>query len=350
MKRLRIAVVGCGNVSGGHIQGWLRQPERAEVVALVDIVKEVAEERQEQAKLSDADVYTDWREVMLREDVDVINICTQGHLHTELIIAALEAGKHVMTEKPAGWNLEECRKLRWYAQKYPQLKVGVGYSLRYYPLNIKVRELIQSEAIGRIMYAEGSHNHPGNCTHVFDASHSPQLSDRSGQYIIGSEMTGTTHVFDLMRYILGEVKEVFAFRERFGTFVLMRFRNGAAGRATSATASNQGIATPHVLCIQGTEGTIFTQNTYQKGDAWSVPGYHGYIVRDKNQELIEVSGKDTGHGDSTRTQNFLDAVQKGTPLIAPLEDAVGTSELLHAIWDSHSLEIRVPVHQLGKTG
>jgi len=350
MKRLRIAVVGCGNVSQGHIRGWLGQPERADVVALVDIVREKAEERREQFKLSDVDVYTDWHEVMLREDVDVINICTQGHLHTELIIAALEAGKHVMTEKPTGWDLEECRKLRWYAKRYHHLKVGVGYSLRYYPLNIEVRELIRSGAIGRIMYAEASHNHPGDCVRMFDATHSPQLSDRSGHYIPGSEMTGATHVFDLMRYILGEVRDVFAFRERFGMFVLMRFRSGAVGKATAATASNHGIATPHVLCVQGTEGTIFTQNAYQEGDAWSVPGYHGYIVREKHQKPIEVQGKDTGHGDSMRTQNFLDAVQKGIPLIAPLEDAVGTSELLHAIWDSHNLEIRVPVHQLGKTG
>ena len=163
-------------------------------------------------------------------------------------------------------------------------------------------------------------------------------------------MTGATHVFDLMRYILGDVKDVFAFQEIFGTFVLMRFQNGALGKATAATASDQGIATPHVLCIQGTEGAIFTQNAYQEGDAWSVPGYHGYIVKEKRQEPIEVSGKDTGHGDSTRTQNFLDAVQKDEPLIAPLEDAVRTSELLHAIWDSHNLEIRVPVHYLGKTG
>ena len=97
MKRLRIAVVGCGHVSPGHIRGWLRQPERAEVVALVDIIREMAEESREKHKLPDADIYTDWREVMLREDVDVINICTQGHLHTELTAAALDAGRHVMT-------------------------------------------------------------------------------------------------------------------------------------------------------------------------------------------------------------------------------------------------------------
>ena len=75
MKKLRIAVIGCGNVSQGHIRGWLKQPERAEVVALVDIAREMAEERQEQFKLSDVDICTDWHEVMIREDVDAINIC-----------------------------------------------------------------------------------------------------------------------------------------------------------------------------------------------------------------------------------------------------------------------------------
>jgi predicted dehydrogenase len=333
-----------------HIRGWQNQPDRAEVVALVDVVQEFAEERRDLFGLTDATVYTDWQEALAREDVDVINICTQGDMHAELIVAALEGGKHVMTEKPAGTNLEECRKLRWMANKYPHLKVGVGYSLRYYPLNIRVRELILSGSIGRIMYAEGSHNHPHDCTHVFDPPGVSSSSDRAGNYIPGTEMTGSTHAFDLMRYLFGDVKDLFAFREAFGTFVLMRFESGVLGKATAGTASDQGIATPHVLCIQGTEGTIFTQNAYQEGDAWSVPGYHGFIVRNKRQEPIDVSATDTGHGDATRTLNFLDAVQKGDPLIAPLEDAVRTSELLHAIWDSHNLEIRVPVHRAGKTG
>ena len=350
MKKLRIAVIGCGNVSGGHIAGWLKHPDRAEVIALVDVERKAAESRREHYKLADADLYTDWQEAVAREDVDVINLCTQGHVRTEPIAAAMEAGKHVMAEKPIGWTMEECRNLRWYAQRYPDLKVAVAYSLRYYPLNIRVRELIRSGAIGRVMYLEASHNHPHDCRAYFDSPEEPRLSDSYGHYVPGSEMTGATHAFDLMRYMLGEVKDVFAFREPFGAFALMRFRNGAVGKTTAGMAPEQGIATPHVLCVQGTEGTIFTQNTYQEGDAWSVPGYHGYIVRDKVQEPIEVSTKDTGHGDRTRTLNFLDAVQKGGPLIAPLEDAVGTSEMLHAICESHDLEIRVPVHRRGKTG
>ncbi|MBI3947664.1 MAG: Gfo/Idh/MocA family oxidoreductase [Armatimonadetes bacterium] len=349
MKRARIAVVGCGNVSRGHIRGWLQHPNRAEVVALVDVARALAEERRDQFKLADATIATDWRAVMGREDVDVINICTPGHLHAEITVAALEAGKHVMTEKPTGWDLEECRKLRWYAHKYAHLKVGVAYSLRYYPLNIRVRELVRSGAIGRILFAEGSHNHPHDFTRAPDPVGGGTHADRGGSYIPGSELTGATHVFDLMRYLFGEVRDLFAFSESHATCVLMRFESGALGKATAGSTSNQGIATPHVLCIQGSEGTIVTQNAYQPGDAWSVPGYHGYLVRHKRQEPIE-STTDTGHGDNTRTINFLDAIGRDVPLIAPLEDAVRTSELLHAIWDSQNLEIRVPVHRTAKTG
>lgn len=351
MDKVRIAVIGCGKVSKGHVRGWLNEPDRAEIVALVDVRKDFAESHQEEFDLPNATVGTDWREILERDDVDAVNLLTHGHLRTEMITAFLEAGKHIMTEKPTGWNLEECRRLRWYARNYPDLKVGVGYSMRYYPLNIVVRNMVRDGAIGRIMHVQASHNHPHDTSGMFEPRDpgAGMLSDSGGGYIPGSEMTGTTHIFDLMRFVAGEVKEVFAYRERFGTFVLVRFESGAAGVATSATSSELGLATPHVLCIQGTEGTIFTQRRYE-GGPWAHEGYHGFIVRDKKSEPITADIPDTGHGDGVRTRNFLDAVQKDEPLLSPLEDSVGTSELLHAIWDSHNMEIRVPVHRAGKTG
>jgi predicted dehydrogenase len=352
---LRIAVIGCGNVSRGHIRGWLGEPERARIVALVDVEPRFADEHRERFGLRDASIHTDYEHVLARDDVDVVDLCTPSHLHAPQIMAALEAGKHVLTEKPVGYNLEECRRLRWYAHRYPHLRVGVGYSLRYYPLNIRVRQLLREGAIGRILSIEAAHNHPHDCRGAFDEDTDPglaggrALSDRSGRYVPGSELSHATHVFDFMRYLGGEVRDVFAFRERAGIFALMRFESGAAGKATAGIAPDQGLATPHVLCVQGTEGTLFTQNR-RTTDAWGSGGYHGYIVTGGQQKPIEVEATDTGHGDATRTRNFLDAVLHGTPLIAPLEDAIRTSELLHAIWDSYNLEIRVPVHRAHKTG
>jgi predicted dehydrogenase len=155
-------------------------------------------------------------------------------------------------------------------------------------------------------------------------------------------------VFDFMRYIGGEVRDVFAFEGRGGTFVLLRFESGAMGKATAGTASDRGLATPHVLSVQGTKGTLFTQNR-RVDSAWG-GGYHGYTVLGGKQEPIVVAERDTGHGDRNRTRNFLDAVFDDAPLIAPLEDSVRTSELLHAIRLSHTLEVRVPVHRAHKTG
>ena len=355
---LRVAVVGCGNVSRGHIRGWLGDPERARIVALVDAAPAQAEARKAQFELSDAAVLTDFRAALERNDVDAVDLCTPGHLHTEMIVAALEAGKHVLTEKPTGYTLEECRRLRWYARRYAHLKVAVGYSLRYYPLNIRVKQLLRDGIVGEVLSIEAAHNHPSPLGRhdadgaagpgAVDAGGKTQLSDSGGHYLPSSELTRATHVFDFMRYVGGEVRDVFAFQERGGTFALMRYESGAIGKAAAGSASDEGLATPHVLSVQGTEGTLFTQNN-RVTSAWG-GGYHGYVVTGGEQKPIEVAESDTGHGDTTRTRNFLDAILQDAPLISPLEDSVATSELLHAIWLSHTMEIRVPVHRAHKTG
>src|SRR6266540_6182524 len=105
---LRIAVVGCGKVSRGHIRGWLGEPKRSRIVALVDLAPHQAEARRDEAGLREVELMTDFQKALARDDVDAVDLCTPGHLHTEQIVAALEAGKHVLTEKPTGYTLEEC--------------------------------------------------------------------------------------------------------------------------------------------------------------------------------------------------------------------------------------------------
>ena len=134
-----------------------------------------------------------------------------------------------------------------------------------------------------------------------------------------------------------------------GTFVMMRFESGALAQAVSASASRDGVAAPNVLTVQGTEGVLCTWNEPKKSDGVT-PRYRGYYMNAAGCREIEVDTHDTHHGDYTRCENFLDAVLRDAPLIAPLEDAIRTSELLHAIKDSHDHEVRVPVHWRTKTG
>ena len=80
------------------------------------------------------------------------------------------------------------------AGEFPELRVAVGYSLRYYPLNIRVRQMLWEGVIGRIVSIEATHNHPHDCTHLFDREPGTERvpSDRGGQYLPGSEMAGPT--------------------------------------------------------------------------------------------------------------------------------------------------------------
>ncbi|MGC9318654.1 MAG: Gfo/Idh/MocA family protein [Armatimonadota bacterium] len=341
---MKVAIIGCGNVSRGHIRAWQRHPQ-TEVGMLCDLSEELAAERREELELPEATpISTRFQDALERDDIDIVDICTPSHLHTRQIIAALQAGKHIVTEKPTGYTLEECRELRYHRLQHPEPKVAVAYSLRYYPVNVEVRRLVDAGAIGEIFAGQFTWNHPHRSASTSDrpAPGYGLLADLGGTYIPSSEACGPTHVFDLARYMMGDPEEVFAYRRRYGVTAVAVFEGGGACTMIAGRSPAEGLRNPTVVCLQGTKGTIHTLMN-QRGE------YTGVIADADGERAIEA-GSDTGHGDHTRTENIVGAILRDEPLIAPLEEGIATSELLHAIWDSYTLGIRVPVHRAGKTG
>ncbi len=345
---MKVAIIGSGKVSRGHIRAWQGHPE-AEVVMLVDLDESLAEEAREQLELPpDTPISTRYEDALERDDIDIVDICTPSHLHAEQIIAALQAGKHIVTEKPTGYTLEECRLLRYWRMRCPEPRVAVAYSLRYYPVNVAARRLVSEGAIGEIFAGQFTWNHPMHGEPVEQGIARRQapgygmLSDLGGRYIPSSEAAGPTHVFDLARYFMGDADEVFAYRRRYGISAVATFEGGGACTMVAGVSPPDGLRNPTVVVLQGTKGTIHTVMN-QKGE------YTGVIADADGERPIEA-GSDTGHGDHTRTANILGAILRDEPLICPLEDSISTSEFLHAIWDSYTLGIRVPVHRGGKTG
>ena len=343
-KKLKVAIIGCGRVAHGHIRAW-QANAKAEVAMLVDLEMSQVRKIMNDLELEEDTLTSrNYEDALKREDIDIVDICTPSHLHTAQIIDGLSAEKHIVVEKPTGYDLEECRELKFYLRKYPGSKVAVGYSLRYFPLNVKVKEFMAERRIGEPIYGQFTWNH----THrVLDPEYDPRkLSDEGGHYIAGSEVSQSTHIFDLSRYMLGEVEEVYAYRISHRkvneTYALAVFKKGAVALLTSSISSKGGLRNPTVLSLQGTQGTIQT-GMNKKGE------YTGKIIEKSGERNIRAR-KETGHGDRMRTQNIINAIQKDEPLIAPLEDGIKTSEFLHAIWDSYTLGIRVPVHISETTG
>ena len=104
---IRVAIIGSGAVAEIHMQAFRAFPDRCEVRALADLYPEKAEKLAKKHGIS-AFVCKDFREVVSRDDIDLVSVCLPPSAHAEAAVAALEAGKHVIVEKPMASSLEEC--------------------------------------------------------------------------------------------------------------------------------------------------------------------------------------------------------------------------------------------------
>ena len=108
---LKVAVIGCGNISGSHIKAYLEFPELCQITALCDIYPEKAEKRKAEFGLAEARIYASHEELLASESVDVISVCTPPYVHSEIAVHGMEAGSNVLVEKPMAASLEECDQM-----------------------------------------------------------------------------------------------------------------------------------------------------------------------------------------------------------------------------------------------
>ena len=104
---LRIAIIGAGGIAHSHMQAYLALGDRCRVVALADIIPGKARRFMEEFRLS-CDIYENDEEILSRQDIDLVDVCTPPYCHASISIAALRSGKHVVCEKPMAASLEEC--------------------------------------------------------------------------------------------------------------------------------------------------------------------------------------------------------------------------------------------------
>jgi predicted dehydrogenase len=144
-RTIRVGVLGAGAwARGAHLPGYRRDP-RCRVVAIADT--ELDRARQAAADFDIPDAVADPGELVRRDDIDVIDVCTPSHTHFELAWSALEAGKHVLCEKPVAYDFRDTRRARDLARA-KGLKTKVGLTFRYSPAMRYMRELVADGFIG----------------------------------------------------------------------------------------------------------------------------------------------------------------------------------------------------------
>jgi len=162
-KKIRLGIIGCGGIAHKHMQAFLRIPE-VEIVGGADIVPGKARAFLDEFELSDAlafDCATD----LLKCDLDAVSICTYNSQHAVCAVVALEAGCHVLLEKPMCLNMKEAAEI-YAAEKKSGKILTIGFQPRYGQNFRQVKEIISSGALGDVYYVQTgggrSRGIPGN--------------------------------------------------------------------------------------------------------------------------------------------------------------------------------------------
>ncbi|MET4618983.1 putative dehydrogenase [Arthrobacter sp. 2762] len=163
MTSLRVAMIGYGFMGAAHSQGWRTSPRVFDLPADAEMAVIVGRDAAAVAKAASkwgwAESATDWREVIARDDIDVVDIVTPGDSHAEIAIAALDAGKHVLCEKPLANTVAEAEAMAAAAERATArgVKAMVGFTYRRVPAVTFLRQLIAEGVVGRIAHVRASY-------------------------------------------------------------------------------------------------------------------------------------------------------------------------------------------------
>ena len=279
--------------------------------------------------------------VLADPGVDAVVLATPHSMHTDQIVAAAQAGKHVFCEKPLGLDGASTRRAAEAAARHG-IVLGVGYNWRFQPALQEIRRMIDDGRLGRVLHIEG--NFCGPSAYRFPQGHWRHAGDESP----AGGMTGRgVHVIDAMMYLAGPIDEVtaqsFRLAQDFGsddtTSMLLHFAGGSTGYLGTIIAT----AETWRMQVFGSSGWARVGGV-QHLNTWELTTCT--IDRDNimNKREPVVTRFDDVSTERAELEHFADCIVRGEPLVTPEGDAVRNAQVLEAIILSSSTHstVRLP--------
>ena len=152
-RKVRVGIIGCGGIANGKHMPALSKLDNVEMVAFCDIIRERAEETAKKYGTEDAKVYVDYRELLEDKTIEVVHVCTPNKSHADITVDALEAGKHVMCEKPMAKTAADARRMVEAAKRTGK-KLTIGYQNRFRPDAQYLYQACRRGDLGEIYFAK----------------------------------------------------------------------------------------------------------------------------------------------------------------------------------------------------
>ncbi len=367
-KELRIGLIGCGFMGRTHSNGYKRVGDFFPELAYSPVLKTVCS-RNESKVRAFADqwgyesVETDWKAVIARADIDAVDICTPNNMHAEIAIAAAEAGKMILCEKPLARTLAESQQMVDAVEK-AAINNTVLYNYRRIPAVTLAKQIIDSGKLGKIFHYRANFlqdwtinaNLPqgGEGLWRMDA-------DVSGSGVVGDLLS---HCIDTAMWLNGGIRDVSAMTETFikervhqltgkvqkvniddACAFLCHFNNGSLGIFES-TRYARGHKALYTFEINGANASIRWDlhdlnrlEFFDNADDSTVRGWRSIHVTDGDQPYMNkwwVPGLGIGYEHSFihHVADFLKSLETGTPCAPTFKDAFETEKVCQAVLDS----------------
>src|SRR3954470_513396 len=205
-KPLRVAMIGYAFMGAAHSVAWRQAPRAFDLPLEPEMAvvcgRNATAAAEAARRLGWAESATDWREVVARDDIDLIDICTPGDTHAEIAIAALEAGKHVLCEKPLANTVAEAERMTEAARKAAArgIRSSVGFSYRRVPALALARSLVAEGRLGRLHHVRAVYLQDWIVDPSFPLAWRLQ-KDKAGSGALGDM---GAHIIGLAQYVTGE--------------------------------------------------------------------------------------------------------------------------------------------------
>lgn len=255
-KIYNVGIIGCGLI-GNKRAFSLGKKGRVFACADIDIDK-----ANTLASKTGALPFQDWKEVVQIKEIDIIIISTLHDTLAEISLACIKLGKHVLVEKPAARSYVELDQVIRAKKEHKSVKIRVGFNHRFHPALLKAKEIINKNLIGELMFIRGRYGHGGRLGYEKEWRANPIIS--GGGEIIDQG----SHLIDLSRSFLGDIKEVQGYAANF--FWNMPVEDN--GFMTLKTSSGQ-VAFLHASCTEWKN--MFSMEIYGKKGKLDINGLGG---------------------------------------------------------------------------
>lgn len=323
LTRPGIAIVGCGLIG--------RKRAKALGNAFLRVCADSVFDRAEALALEypGAASCTSWNEAIGRSDVDIVIVATTNDMLAQITRESLEAGKHVLVEKPAALNANELSAVAAAARRTGKF-VRVGFNHRYHPAILKAREIFRTGAVGELMFIRGRYGHGGRIGYETEWRADPRIS--GGGELIDQGI----HLIDLARWFLGELRVVCGATRTF--FWDMPVEDNAF--LTLESQKGQ-IAFLHVSCTEWKN--LFSLEIYGRDAKLMIDGLGGSYGTERltyykmlpgmgppETTIWEFPGPDSSW--ETEFAEFLEDINQQRPPSAGLPEAIAALTLTEEIY------------------